>query len=188
MSPVKIDGAKRQLFSLIKSQNTKLLEAAQKKKKAHTLPFDTQDAAEAAAELPEADAAGMKEEEGGSEQPAATGQKKKKTPQTKKEKSGPVEAEGGESMGQPMKRKRKDDSDIKVTQLILYAEWWQERSFRNVLAVTVSCASTWFLVSIPLIATLSVKHRLNSVQIRYMQPSLIVCVACMHPLTAGKCE
>ncbi|KAL3143597.1 hypothetical protein ABBQ38_002394 [Trebouxia sp. C0009 RCD-2024] len=115
MSPVKIDGAKRQLFSLVKSQNTKLLEAAQKKKKPPTPPADSPDAAEAAAEPPETDAAeaGV-EEEGGSEQPAAVGQKKKKMPQMKKEKSASVKAEGGKSMGQPMKRKRKDDSDAKL--------------------------------------------------------------------------
>lgn len=118
MSPVKIDGAKRQLFSLVKSQNTKLLEAAQKKKKPPTPPADSPDAAEAAAEPPETDAAeaGV-EEEGGSEQPAAVGQKKKKMPQMKKEKSASVKAEGGKSMGQPMKRKRKDDSDAKVAPL-----------------------------------------------------------------------
>ena len=167
MSPVKIDGAKRQLFSLIKSQNTKLLEAAQKKKKAHTPPADTQDAAEPAAELPEADAAGMKEEEEGSEQPAAVEQKKKKTPQTKKEKSGPVKAEGGETVGQPMKRKRKEDSDTKVTQLILYAEWWHEKEVSEMHWLQqFTCANTWFLGTIRLGATLSVTHRLNSVQIR----------------------
>lgn len=117
MSPVKIDGAKRQLFSLIQSHNTKLLEAAQKKKKAPALAVPP-DAAEAAAEPLKTDAAeaGV-EEEGGPEQSAAVGPKQKKTLQAKKEKGGPVKAEGGRSLGQTMKRKRKDDPDTKVSRI-----------------------------------------------------------------------
>ena len=114
MSPVKIDGAKRQLFSLVKDQNVKVLEAAQKKKKTQSPPADSPDAAGTAAE-PETDAAQADlEPEVEAEQSVAVGQKKKKRLQGKKEKGAPVNADDG-SMGQAMKRKRKDDTDTKVT-------------------------------------------------------------------------
>lgn len=110
MSPVKIDGAKRQLFSLVKDQNIKLLEAAQKKKKGRSPPGEAPDAADAAAEAPETDAAeaDIKPEEE-AEQVIADGQQKKKRLQAKKD--NPDSA----SVGQAIKRKRKEDTETKVS-------------------------------------------------------------------------
>lgn len=114
MSPVKIDGAKRQLFSLAKEQNVKLLEAAQKKRKGRSPPTETAaDAADTAAEAVMTDAAEAGEEPAEEEeQVAADGQNMKRL-QAKKEKSAPAKADGG-SVGQCIKRKRKDDSEPKV--------------------------------------------------------------------------
>ena len=116
MSPVKIDGAKRQLFSLVKSQNVKLQGTAQKKKKSSPPPADSLAAADTAAETAEAaaaeaDGANAQAEE---EQPAAVEEKKKRL-QTKKEKS----ADGVIGDGTSIKRKRKEDSDIKVSNDVL---------------------------------------------------------------------
>ena len=115
MSPVKIDGAKRQLFSLVKDQNIKLLEAAQKKKTGLSPPAEASDAADVAAEALEADAAEADmEPEEEAEQVFGDGQKKKKRLQGKKEKSAPGNADTG-SMGQTIKRKRKEDNETKVS-------------------------------------------------------------------------
>lgn len=112
MSPVKIDGAKRQLFSLAKEQNVKLLEAAQKKKKGRSPPTETAEAADTAAEPAEADAAEAGKEPAEEAEQVAEGQKMKRL-QLKKEKGAPANADGG-SVGQSIKRKRKDDSEPKV--------------------------------------------------------------------------
>ena len=115
MSPVKIDGAKRQLFSLVKSQNVKLREAAQKKKKSSPPPAESPTAADKAAEtaegaMAEADGATAQAEE---EQPSAVKEKKKRL-QTKKEKS----LDGVVGDGTSIKRKRKEDSDNKVSRSV----------------------------------------------------------------------
>ena len=126
MSPVKIDGAKRQLFSLVKEQNIKL-EAVQKKKKGRSSPTETSDAADAAAQPPETDAAeaGMEPEEE-AEQVVADGQKKKKRLQGKKEESAPATADSG-SVGQAIKRKRKDDTETKVSLVTVSAAYGRHR-------------------------------------------------------------
>lgn len=119
MSPVKIDGAKRQLFSLAKSQNVKLQEATLKRRKSPSPPSNAADAQAAAAaaagaeepaaaEPAEADPAGEEEEQ----QAAAGAAQKHKA--LKKEKSGSEEAVDGEVKARPIKRKRKDEADVKV--------------------------------------------------------------------------
>ena len=125
MSPVKIDGAKRQLFSLVKEQNIKL-EAVQKKKKGRSSPTETSDAADAAAQPPETDAAeaGMEPEEE-AEQVVADGQKKKRL-QGNKEESAPATADSG-SVGQAIKRKRKDDTETKVSLVTVSAAYGRHR-------------------------------------------------------------
>ena len=112
MSPVKIDGAKRQLFSLVKDQNIKLLEAGQKKKKGRPSPAESPDAADVAAKPPETVAAdaGMEPEEE-AEQVVADSQKRL---QGRKEKIAPAQADSG-IVGQAIKRKRKDDTETKVS-------------------------------------------------------------------------
>lgn len=126
MSPVKIDGAKRQLFSLVKDQNIKLLEATQKKKKGCS-PAESPDAADAAAQPQDTDAAeaGMESEEE-AEQVVADGQMKKRL-QAKKEESAPVNADNG-SVGQVIKRKRKDDSETKVSLVTVMPEYGKHKS------------------------------------------------------------
>ncbi len=112
MSPVKIDGAKRQLFSLAKSHNMKLQEAALKRRKSPSPddnPIDAQTAAaEEAAE--EAGAAHpVKHEE--EQQAAGTC---KKTKAVKKEKNVDEEAAQGIGKARLVKRKRKDEAESKV--------------------------------------------------------------------------
>ena len=115
MSPVKIDGAKRQLFSLAKSHNVKLQEAALKRRKSPSPdvnPINAQTpAAEEAAE--EAGAAHpVKDEE--EQQAAEIG---KKTKALKKEKSMDEKAAQGIGKARLVKRKRKDDAEPKVLQV-----------------------------------------------------------------------
>ncbi|DBA81296.1 TPA: hypothetical protein ACH3X2_14274 [Trebouxia sp. C0005] len=111
MSPVKIDGAKRQLFSLTKSHNVKLQEAALKRRKSpspDTGPLDAQTApAEEAARG--ADAAHSVRDEA-EQQADDTG---KKTKALKKEKSMDEAAAQGVGKARLVKRKRKDDADSK---------------------------------------------------------------------------
>lgn len=115
MSPVKIDGAKRQLFSLTKSHNVKLQEAALKRRKSpspDTGPIDAQTApAEEAARG--ADAAHSVRDEA-EQQADDTG---KKTKALKKEKSMDEAAAQGVGKARLVKRKRKDDADSKVMQV-----------------------------------------------------------------------
>lgn len=127
MSPVKIDGAKRQLFSLVKDQNIKLLEATQKKKKGRSPPAESPYAADAAAQPQETDAAeaGMESEEE-AEQVVADGQMKKRL-QAKKKESAPVNADNA-SVGQAIKRKRQDDSEIKVSLVTVIPEYGKHKS------------------------------------------------------------
>ncbi|KAL0039615.1 hypothetical protein WJX77_003445 [Trebouxia sp. C0004] len=111
MSPVKIDGAKRQLFSLAKSHNVKLQEATLKRRKspspdADPINAETAAAAEAAEAADGAHITKDKEEQ----QAAATG---KKTKALKKEKSMGEEAAQGIGKARLVKRKRKDEAESK---------------------------------------------------------------------------
>lgn len=111
MSPVKIDGAKRQLFSLAKSHNVKLQEAALKCKKsaspdANPVDAETAAAAEAAEAADAAHVVNDKEEQ----QVAGIGKKFKAV---KKEKSMDEEAAQGIGKARLVKRKRKDDAEPK---------------------------------------------------------------------------
>ena len=114
MSPVKIDGAKRQLFSLAKSHNVKLQEAALKRRKSPSPdanPINAQTAAaEEAAEAADV-AHSVKDEE--EQQAVGTG----KTKAVKKEKSMGEEAAQGVGKARLVKRKRKDDAEPKVMQV-----------------------------------------------------------------------
>lgn len=115
MSPVKIDGAKRQLFSLAKSHNVKLQEAALKRRKSPSpdaKPIDAQTAAAAEAAQAADAAHSVKDEE--EQQAAGTG---KKTKAVKKEKSMDEEAAQGSGKARLVKRKRKDNAEIKVMQV-----------------------------------------------------------------------
>ena len=113
MSPVKIDGAKRQLFSLAKSHNVKLQEAALKRRKSPSPdanPIDAQTAA--AVEAGEAaDGSHIVKEE---QQAVGSG---KKTKAPKKEKSMDEAAAQGSNKARLVKRKRKDDAEPKVMQV-----------------------------------------------------------------------
>ena len=131
MSPVKIDGAKRQLFSLAKEQNVKLLEAAQKKKKGRSPPTETADAAEPA----ETDAAEAGKEPAKEAEQVAEGQKTKRL-QVKREKSAPADADGG-SVGQSIKRKRKDDSESKVRLICCKSDFTQDLFCRDAVSKEV---------------------------------------------------
>ena len=110
MSPVKIDGAKRQLFSLAKSQNIKLQEAALKRRKSPSPASDLADtpAADAAADDDTAEPTGEEEE------PQGVSSGKKKTAKLKKQRSGGEEAADAVGKAGPMKRKRKGDAEAKV--------------------------------------------------------------------------
>ena len=112
MSPVKIDGAKRQLFSLAKSQNIKLQEAALKRRKSPSPASDLADApaADAAADDDTAEPTGEEEEPQG----VSSGRQKKKTAKLKKQRSGGEEAVDAVGKAGPMKRKRKGDAEAKV--------------------------------------------------------------------------
>ncbi len=115
MSPVKIDAAKRQLFSLAKSHNVKLQEAALKRRKSPSPdanPINAQTAAaEEAAEAADV-AHSVKDEE--EQQAIGTG---KKTKAVKKEKSMGEEAAQGVGKARLVKRKRKDDAEPKIMQV-----------------------------------------------------------------------
>jgi len=116
MSPVKIDGAKRQLFSLTKSHNVRLQEAALKRRKSPSPDANPIDAQTAAAEeaAREADAEHSVKEEA-EQQAAGTG---KKTKAVKKENSMDEEAAQGSGKARLVKRKRKDDAEPKVMHCI----------------------------------------------------------------------
>ncbi len=111
MSPVKIDGAKRQLFSLAKSHNVKLQEAALKRRKSPSPDANLTNAQTAAAEAGDA-AQSVKDED--EQQAVGTG---KKTKAVKKEKSTDEEAAQGSGKARLVKRKRKDHAEPKVMQV-----------------------------------------------------------------------
>ena len=114
MSPVKIDGAKRQLFSLAKSHNLKLQEAALKRRKSPSPDANPIDAQTAAAEEAAEEAGAAHSVKDKAEQQAAgTG---KKTKAVKKETSRDEEAVQGSGKARLVKRKRKDDAEPKVMQ------------------------------------------------------------------------
>ncbi len=137
MSPVKIDGAKRQLFSLAKSHNVKLQEAALKRRKSPSPDANPIDAQTAAAEeaAEEADAAHIvKDEE--EQQAVGTG---KKTKALKKEKSMDQAATQGIGKARLVKRKRKDEAESKVMQVHQKCQTRYEGSKVHVLSSHIAC-------------------------------------------------
>lgn len=117
MSPVKIDCAKRQLFSLSKSQNIKLQEAASKKKKASSPAADPQPAgaaetapAEAAAEAADDPASAPAE----AVKPEGRSIEKKRKKKFDRQEDANGQASSEAAKARPIKRKRKDAADDKV--------------------------------------------------------------------------
>lgn len=122
MSPVKIDCAKRQLFSLSKSQNIKLQDAAQKKKKASSpsaddAQHDSSPAAadEAAAEAAPAEAADEEAADAAElVKPEAPSGEKKKRKYVRKAQTAKEQTPDAAAKARPIKRKRKEAADAKV--------------------------------------------------------------------------